>query len=121
VRGARAERDDRAAGGREAGQDDQGAAATCERRAETFLRTSQAAGAGDGAVQALPAAPGQPVRHQVAEDRGRRGAEGQREEVRHVRGRDVRHVHGRRAGTGRGRRRRRDDEDAARQYRQKDV
>ncbi len=54
VRGAGDEGDDRAAGGREPGQDDQGAATSGEGPAETFLRRGQPTRPGDRPVQARP-------------------------------------------------------------------
>ncbi len=117
--GACAEGDYRAAGGGEAGQDDEGAAASGEGLAETFLRGGEAAGAGDRAVQAFAAAPGEPVRHQVAQEgRGRRGRD-QRQDAGDLMGHGNRV--GRRTGARCRRRRGRDDQHTARQDRQEHI
>lgn len=76
---------DRPAGG-ETGYDDECPSAPAQRRAEALLRGGEAAGPGDGPVEAFATAPGEAVGDEVAEH-GRGGrAEGEDDEGGHVAG-----------------------------------
>ncbi|EGJ77756.1 putative integral membrane protein [Streptomyces sp. Tu6071] len=110
VRRARDEGDDRAPGGGEAGQDEEGPAAARERPAEPLLRAAQLAGAGDGPVQARTTPQREPEGQQVPEHGGDGRAGGEQHHVR-----DLAHVRARR-GRRRGGRRRRHDQHTAGQH-----